>query len=79
MNLEKLKTDLWEAADNLRTNSKLTAAQYAIYLPPSTWHERLLARNTACASRTRPGRQQVTQFRQARDLLPRLISGQLRL
>jgi len=30
MNLEKLERDLWEAADNLRANSKLTAAQYAM-------------------------------------------------
>ncbi len=30
MNLEKLENDLWEAADNLRANSKLTAAQYAM-------------------------------------------------
>lgn len=30
MNLEKLEKDLWEAADNLRANSKLTAAQYAM-------------------------------------------------
>ncbi len=30
MNLEKLEHDLWEAADNLRANSKLTAAQYAL-------------------------------------------------
>ena len=30
MNLEKLERDLWTAADNLRANSKLTAAQYAM-------------------------------------------------
>ena len=30
MNLDKLERDLWEAADNLRANSKLTAAQYAM-------------------------------------------------
>jgi type I restriction enzyme M protein len=30
MNLEKLERDLWAAADNLRANSKLTAAQYAM-------------------------------------------------
>jgi len=30
MNLEKLERDLWNAADNLRANSKLTAAQYAM-------------------------------------------------
>lgn len=30
MNLEKLERDLWDAADNLRANSKLTAAQYAM-------------------------------------------------
>lgn len=27
LKLEKLERDLWEAADNLRANSKLTAAQ----------------------------------------------------
>lgn len=30
MNIEKLERDLWNAADNLRANSKLTAAQYAM-------------------------------------------------
>lgn len=30
MNLEKLERDLWDAADNLRANSKLTTAQYAM-------------------------------------------------
>ncbi len=30
MNLEKLERDLWDAADKLRANSKLTAAQYAM-------------------------------------------------
>src|SRR5574338_1259914 len=28
MNIEKLETDLWEAADNLRANSKLTSSDY---------------------------------------------------
>ena len=27
-NIEKLETDLWEAADNLRANSKLTSSDY---------------------------------------------------
>ena len=31
MNLEKLERDLWEAAENRRANSKLTAAQYAMH------------------------------------------------
>lgn len=26
--IEKLETDLWEAADNLRANSKLTSSDY---------------------------------------------------
>ncbi len=26
--IEKLETDLWEAADNLRANSKLSSSQY---------------------------------------------------
>lgn len=30
MNLEKLERDLWNAADNLRANSSLNAAQYAM-------------------------------------------------
>ena len=30
MNIEKLEKDLWEAADNLRSNSRLTAAQYSM-------------------------------------------------
>ena len=30
MNLTQLEDDLWEAADNLRANSKLTAAEYAM-------------------------------------------------
>jgi type I restriction enzyme M protein len=27
-NIEKLEADLWDAADNLRANSKLTAGEY---------------------------------------------------
>ena len=27
-NIEKLEADLWEAADNLRANSKLTSSEY---------------------------------------------------
>ena len=27
-NIEKLEADLWEAADNLRANSKLTSSDY---------------------------------------------------
>ena len=29
-NIEKLETDLWEAADNLRANSKLTSSEYCM-------------------------------------------------
>jgi len=29
-NLQKLEADLWEAADQLRANSKLTAAEYSL-------------------------------------------------
>ena len=28
--IEKLETDLWEAADNLRANSKLTSSDYRL-------------------------------------------------
>ncbi len=38
--IEKLESDLWEAADNLRANSKLTSSDYFMpvlggHLPPS--------------------------------------------
>src|SRR6202142_379585 len=29
-NIERLETDLWDAADNLRANSKLTAGEYCM-------------------------------------------------
>lgn len=29
--IEKLETDLWEAADNLRANSKLTSSDYFMF------------------------------------------------
>jgi type I restriction enzyme M protein len=29
-NIEKLEADLWDAADNLRANSKLTAGEYCM-------------------------------------------------
>lgn len=29
-NIEKLEADLWEAADNLRANSKLTSSEYCM-------------------------------------------------
>jgi type I restriction enzyme M protein len=29
-NLQKLEADLWEAADQLHANSKLTAAEYSL-------------------------------------------------
>jgi len=29
-NIEKLESDLWEAADNLRANSKLTSSEYCM-------------------------------------------------
>jgi type I restriction enzyme M protein len=29
-NISKLETDLWDAADNLRANSKLTSSEYCI-------------------------------------------------
>ena len=37
--IEKLESDLWEAADNLRANSKLTSSDYFMpvlgdHLPP---------------------------------------------
>lgn len=30
MNIQKLESELWEAADQLRANSKLTAAEYSM-------------------------------------------------
>jgi type I restriction enzyme M protein len=30
MNVRQLESELWEAADQLRANSKLTAAEYAM-------------------------------------------------
>ena len=30
MNVQQLENELWEAADQLRANSKLTAAEYAM-------------------------------------------------
>ncbi len=30
MNIQQLENELWEAADQLRANSKLTAAEYAM-------------------------------------------------
>ncbi|MCB2042928.1 MAG: hypothetical protein KIT63_00030 [Rhodoferax sp.] len=32
MNVQQRETELWEAADQLRTNSKRTAAEYAMPL-----------------------------------------------
>lgn len=32
--IEKLESDLWEAADNLRANSKLTPGRYVGVAPP---------------------------------------------
>ena len=32
-NIEKLERDLWEAADNLRANSKLTSSDYFMPVP----------------------------------------------
>ncbi|MBI4661973.1 MAG: hypothetical protein HY735_24390, partial [Verrucomicrobia bacterium] len=29
-NIERLESDLWDAADNLRANSKLTAGEYCM-------------------------------------------------
>ena len=29
--IEKLESDLWEAADNLRANSKLTSSDYFVH------------------------------------------------
>lgn len=82
MNLGKLERDLWNAADNLRANSKLTAAQYAmpvlglIFLRHA--HNRFLAveKELAPTLPKRGGNLKPSEIdrikKAAKDLLPKL-------
>jgi hypothetical protein len=71
-NIEHLEPDLWDAADNLRANSKLTAGEYcgarqaAAPLPRT---QRVFS-----LSSIRNGGEGVTA---ARDVLPPLMSGEV--
>ena len=53
--IEKLETDLWEAADNLRANSKLTSSDYFMPVLGRRWsglpgHQGCLKCSTASLS-----------------------------
>jgi hypothetical protein len=68
-NIEHLEADLWDAADNLRANSKLTAGEYCM---PVLFAE--LGWTTVSG---------LQKLRRTRDPaaagLPRLLSGQVEL
>ena len=66
--IEKLKADLWEAADNLRANSKLTSSDY--FMPVLGV---IFLRHAANRFETA-----TKQIQVGRDLLlPRLMSGEI--
>ncbi|PTY01858.1 DNA methyltransferase [Opitutaceae bacterium EW11] len=77
-NLEQLEADLWDAADNLRANSKLTAGEYCmpvlgvIFLRHATnrYHEALRAIETDQAAGKMPKRRLTAADFKMRRALP---------
>ena len=54
--IEKLETDLWEAADNLRANSKLTSSDYFMPVLGVIFLRHAANRFEAAHGRSRPTR-----------------------
>jgi len=64
-NIEKLESDLWEAADNLRANSKLTSSEYCmpvLYAQKGSTREALTKEILSAFEITLPSPELVAHF-----------------
>jgi type I restriction enzyme M protein len=60
--IEKIETDLWEAADQLRANSKLTSSEYCMPVLGVIWGRRR-SRTASAISRIRCAEKRACSFR----------------
>jgi len=79
-NISKLETDLWDAADNLRANSKLTSSEYCmpvlgvIFLRHATNRYDAVVRQIEADTADKLGRILLLGFNQRESTTNRLLS-----